>query len=293
MRDHSHYSPDDTGFCAHCGQPLQVGQVTAYGDKRVRPVGLVVTVLLHLLLVALYFIEQQTDKTAPPPPRGEVTYINPLPKKPEPKIEPKRTPSRPVRQAKPTVAKVERLPDTITLPDEKPAEAVPEPEPVKPKIDPAEDMMAKIEERRRARGQGEQPVEETEAQRGNRLAMANIAAANGKSKGDDSNDNGGVFSIVNQTFNRADVKFRGWNPKFQRRWLTQVTVERGNHPDIETAIVMKMIDLIRKEKTGNFEWDSHRLQRVVTKSARVEDTEELKEFLFKEMFANYQAPRGR
>ncbi len=123
--------------------------------------------------------------------------------------------------------------------------------------------------------------------------MANIAAANGKSRGDDSNDNGGVFSVINQTFNRADVKFRGWNPKFQRRWLTQVTVERGSYPDIETAIVMKMIELIRKEKTGDFEWDSHRLQRVVTKSARVEDTDDLKDFLFKEMFANYQAPRGR
>ncbi|MES2901884.1 MAG: hypothetical protein V4723_19315 [Pseudomonadota bacterium] len=293
MRDHSHYSPDNTGICAHCGQPLPDQQVTSYGDKRVRPIGLIVTVLLHLLLVGLYFIEQQIEKKAPPPSGGDITYINPLPKKPEPKIEPKRAPSKPVKQTKPTVAKVQRLPDTITLPNEKPAEAVPEPEPVKAKIDPAEDMMAKIEERRRARGQSEQPAEETEAQRGNRVALANIAAANGKSKGDDSSDSGGVFSVINQTFNRADVKFRGWNPKFQRRWLTQVTVERGNYPDIETAIVMKMIELIRKEKTGNFEWDSHRLQRVVTKSARVEDTEELKEFLFKEMFANYQAPRGR
>jgi hypothetical protein len=82
----------------------------------------------------------------------------------------------------------------------------------------------------------------------------------------------------------AEVKFRGWNPNFKRRWLTSVTVERGSEPDIETAIVKKMIEIIRKEKTGDFEWDSHRLGKVVTLSARPQDTKELIAFLYKEMF---------
>ena len=87
------------------------------------------------------------------------------------------------------------------------------------------------------------------------------------------------------------MKFRGWNPNFKRRWLQQVTVEQGTEPDIETAIVNKMIELIRKEKTGDFEWDSHRLQRVVTMSARPKDTAELQAFLFKEMFPEYKQRR--
>ena len=111
--------------------------------------------------------------------------------------------------------------------------------------------------------------------------------------GDDRNETGGVFSISNQTFHSAELKFRGWNPNFKRRWLQQLTVEQGTEPDIETAVIKKMIELIRKEKTGDFEWDSHRLQRVVTMSARPQDTAELQAFLFKEMFPEYKRGPGR
>jgi hypothetical protein len=68
-------------------------------------------------------------------------------------------------------------------------------------------------------------------------------------------------------------------------------VELGGERDIETAIVKKMIELIRKEKTGDFEWDSHRLNRVVTMSARPQDTEALQAFLYKEMFPEYKPPK--
>jgi hypothetical protein len=90
-----------------------------------------------------------------------------------------------------------------------------------------------------------------------------------------------------------DLKFRGWNPNFKRRWLTSVTVEQGSDPDIETAVVRKMIELIRREKTGDFEWDSHRLGKVITMSAREKDTAELQAFLMKEMFPEYRAPANR
>ncbi|UUZ51073.1 hypothetical protein LP420_16840 [Massilia sp. B-10] len=126
-----------------------------------------------------------------------------------------------------------------------------------------------------------------------RNALANIAAANGKSRGDDRNDTGGVFSITDQSFSSAQLKFRGWNPSFKRRWLQQVDVQLGSERDIETAIVKKMIELIRKEKTGDFDWDSHRLQRVVKMSARVQDQAELEAFLYLEMFPGYKPPRTR
>lgn len=290
MRDHSHYSPDNTGICAHCGQPLPAEHVPSYGDRRAKWPGVLVTLLFHVLLVALALWQQQKETKAPPPRSSNITYVAPLPQgKPKPK-QLQQAPAR-VKQPKPEVAKIERLPDTITLPQEKPRE--PEPEPPKPvKVAPEEDMMASIQAKRRARGDAstDQPAEESENDRANRIARANIAAANGRSTGDDRNDTGGVFSVTNKTFASADVKFRGWNPNFKRRWLQQVTVERGPHPDIETAIVMQMIELIRKEKKGDFQWDSHRLQRVVTKSARVEDTADLKAFLYLEMFPGYRPP---
>jgi len=293
LRDHSHYSPDNTGFCAHCGQPLPAERVPSYGDRRLKWPGLLVTILFHLLLVGLAIWQQQKDSKAPPPPGSNISYIAPLPPgKPKPKALQKQAP-KPVKERKPEVAKIERLPDTITLPQEKPRE--PDPEPPKPvKVAPEEDMMAAVEARRRARGQSttEQPAEESENDRANRIAKANIAAANGRSTGGDKNDTGGVFEVTNKSFASADVKFRGWSPNFKRRWLQQVTVERGPYPDIETAVVMQMIELIRKEKKGDFQWDSHRLQRVVNKSARVEDTADLKAFLYLEMFPGYRPPPG-
>jgi outer membrane biosynthesis protein TonB len=191
----------------------------------------------------------------------------------------------------PERVQVQRLPDTITLPDEKPVEVAKVEPPREPAPAPEMDMSAAIEARRRARGAASaQPAEESDEARGTRNALANIAAINGRGR-DDSNQSGGIFSVANKTFHSMDLKFRGWNPAFKRRWLTAVTVEQGSEPDVETAVVKKMIELIRREKTGDFEWDSHRLGRVVTMSARVQDTAQLQAFLFKEMFPEYKAAR--
>jgi len=44
--------------------------------------------------------------------------------------------------------------------------------------------------------------------------------------------------------------------------------------------------IIRKDYSGDFEWESQRLGRSITKSARIEDTAELEQFLMREMFSN-------
>jgi hypothetical protein len=287
LRDHSHFSPENDGICAHCGQPLPV-HVISYGTRGPNRTGLAVTVLLHLLLIAIYLLQPHTEKHAAPPSGAAMVYISPLPPgKPKPKQQqqqaPKKAPKTPPVQIK-------RLPNTITLPNEKPVEVVQaEPKPITPP--PEVDMQAYVEARRKARGAkdpSDQPAEESENARATRIAMANIAAANGRTHGDDRNETGGVFSLSNKTFHSAELKFRGWNQNFKRRWLQQLTVEQGTEIDVETAIVKKMIELIRKEKTGDFEWDSHRLQRVVTMSARPQDTAALQAFLFKEMFPEYR-----
>jgi hypothetical protein len=288
---------DDSDVCAHCGQPLPGHKVVTYGEKRPSRTGLIATIALHLLLVAVWLFHPKSEHHAPPKSGEAIVWLPPLkPNKPAPqqpaaKQSAKPAPSKP---SKPHVAKVQRLPNTITLPHEKPVEESKPQLKEETKPQPQEtDMQAYIEARRRARGapsQSEQPAEESEAARGTRNALANIAAINGRG-GQDPNESGGVFSVTNKSFSHADLKFRGWNPNFKRRWLTSASVERGSEPDIETAIVKKMIELIRKEKNGDFEWDSHRLNKVVTLSARPQDTQELMNFLYKEMFPDYKPPR--
>jgi type IV secretory pathway VirB10-like protein len=276
--------------------------VIAYGEQDGnRRYGLIVAIAVHVLLVAIWYFQPTVKPQHAAARSGEaIVWLPPLaPTKPttKPKAEaaPKAAkPSAPSRVTPPRVTQVKRLPNTITLPKEKPVQDPPPPPPKEvAKVEPeVTDMQAYIDAKRKARGAPSQSdsTEESQSAKGMRNALANIGAINGRG-GQDPNETGGVFSVSNKTFNSADVKFRGWNPNFKRRWLTAVTVERGGDPDIETAIVKKMIELIRKEKTGDFEWDSHRLNRVVTLSARPQDTQELMDFLFKEMFPEYKPPR--
>jgi type IV secretory pathway VirB10-like protein len=289
---------EDSDVCVHCGQPLPGRKVVIYGQKGPNRTGIALTIALHLLLVLIWLVQPKSEHHAPPKSGEAIVWLPPLkPNKPAAKPAeqaPKKTAkSTPTKPTPPRVTKIQRLPNTITLPHEKPVEEKPQPTKEEAKAPPQEvDMQAYIDAQRKRRGAPAQTdqAEESEAARGNRNALANIAAINGRG-GQDPNETGGVFSVTNKTFSTADLKFRGWNPNFKRRWLTAVTVERGSEPDIETAIVKKMIELIRKEKTGDFEWESHRLNRVVTLSARPQDTQELMNFLFKEMFPEYKPPR--
>ena len=297
MRDHSHIPLEDSDVCAHCGQVLPGRKVVIYGEKGPNRTGIVLTIGLHLLLVAIYLLQPKTEHHAPPKSGEAVVWLPPV-KENKPVAKPaEQAPKKTAKTAPPKFTprqiKMPPLPNTITVPEVKPVEEKPQPKKEETKAPPQEvDMQAYIEAQRKRRGAPAQTdqAEESEAARGTRNALANIAAINGRG-GQDPNETGGVFSINNKTFNSADLKFRGWNPNFKRRWLTAVTVERGSEPDIETAIVKKMIELIRKEKTGDFEWDSHRLNRVVTLSARPQDTQELMNFLYKEMFPEYKPPR--
>jgi outer membrane biosynthesis protein TonB len=272
--------------------------VPQYGERRTSRTGLAITIALHLLLVGLYFWQpDKPEKKARPPDGSEVVYVAPLSKPAQPPPQkssaPKAKPNK--STPRPTTPRVQRLPDTITVPNEKPVEVAkvepPPPETKREEIPPEMDMTEYIAKRRQARGATDPSTstEESEAARGTRTALANIAAINKRGQ-DDANESGGVFSISNKTFHSMDLKFRGWNPNFKRRWLTQVTVEQGSEPDLEIAVVKKMIELIRKEKTGDFEWDSHRLGRIVKLSARAQDNDALMAFLFKEMFPEYKPP---
>ncbi len=297
---------DDAHYCETCGQLIRPPEV--YGSNKSmstsRRIGIGISILFHVLLLA-YFLFKTDKVTKAPPPAHEsaMVYISPKAITEKPQIQPTKPQTQP---PKPKVAKVRpptpprtRTATAAVTPPKQRQEVIVPPvvapsRPLTPA--PAQDMQTMIAEARQRRADAQpqqetQPAEESENDRAMRVAKANIAAAQGKNSGNDRNDSGGVFSIVNQTYHSADVKFRGWNGNFKRRWLQQVTVEQGSEIDLETAIVKKMIELIRKEKPGDFVWESQRLGRNVNLSARPADQKELEAFLLKEFFPNYQPPR--
>jgi len=304
LHDTTHPMAADSDYCPTCGQLIQ--PPAAYGSEtnKNRKIILGVTVLLHVL-VALYavFHSDKIEKILTPKKESAMVYITPMKNTPPSQPEPKPKPTPKPKDTK--VAKVKPPPSpskpvvTKNTPSTKPkletftppvVSKVPLPPP------PAEDMATMIEQRRQQR-QAQQPAppaEESDNDRAIRIAKANIAGAQGRNSGSDSEDSGGVFSIVNQTSFSAEVKFRGWNGNFKRNWLKQERVDIGNEPDIESAIIKKMIQLIRAEKPGDFVWESRRLGRNVNLSARVEDTAELTAFLRQEFFSEKtSAPRRR
>ncbi|MEQ1767727.1 MAG: hypothetical protein ABL859_09905, partial [Methylotenera sp.] len=55
------------------------------------------------------------------------------------------------------------------------------------------------------------------------------------------------------------------------------------------VMIKKMISLIRQHYQGDFNWESHRLNRVVVQSARLEDNAGLEDFMMMEFFgSNYK-----
>lgn len=117
----------------------------------------------------------------------------------------------------------------------------------------------------------------------NDIAMArikaNIAAANYSRKGTN-----GVFQILSKGVQNGRFSFRGWTNDPHESTHQTFEVDAGIGGDVELAMIRKMIELIRQHYTGDFNWESQRLGRVVVLSARPADSAGLEAFLRKEMF---------
>jgi hypothetical protein len=95
---------------------------------------------------------------------------------------------------------------------------------------------------------------------------------------------GGVFQILRKGSLSGEFSFDGWLPDRGRRWREVIEVRAGPDGDVEKAMVRRMIELIRTHYTGDFNFRSQRLGRIVVKSARPEDQADLEEFLTHELF---------
>jgi hypothetical protein len=140
------------------------------------------------------------------------------------------------------------------------------------------DMMAAIEARRASRRAAEAARAGPPGPPAEDAASRNLRTLTG------GEGVGGVFEILEKGTRRATFAFNGWRPESRGQWRTVIEVDAGVGGNVELAIVRRMIELIRGYYKEDFRWESHRLDRVVTLSARPEDNAGLEEFLTKEFF---------
>jgi hypothetical protein len=165
--------------------------------------------------------------------------------------------------------------------------------------------MAYVESQRRARTDLARPAAPSEAPpsapapgesdnaRANRLAAANLGLGNKPAMGADPRRGGGIFEIQRMSYDYAQFAFYGWNKEMRRNTAQVIDVRKGANSDIQIAVVRRMIAIIRDHEQNDFTWESHRLGRVVTLSARQRDSAGLEDFLMREFFEDRRAPAQR
>jgi hypothetical protein len=201
------------------------------------------------------------ETIAPPPDHG--AYRPPAPHR-----DPPRVVKTPVQSAPPV--------DTPSVPTRQ------------PDFTAQPDMMAMIHARRRGI-EAAAARENAQARASDREPSINEAAAasitrNLQTLSQSRDGTSGVFQILRKGVRTAQFSFRGWTTDTSNQWRQVYEVDAGVRGNIELAIVRKMIELIRTHYQGNFNWDSHRLGRVVVLSARLDDNAGLEDFLMREFF---------
>lgn len=96
----------------------------------------------------------------------------------------------------------------------------------------------------------------------------------------------GIFQILRIGPRTAEFSFRAWTTGQSNPRLQTIQVDAGPDGDVERAIIRRMIELIRQYYKEDFNWESHRLHRVVVLSAREKDSAGLEDFLMREFFVN-------
>lgn len=256
-------------------------------------VALGLSILAHLALMAIPLRQQSLSSMGPAMPIPLTVHL--LPAEPTP---PEPPPSAPVAEARPlpsppSVAKP-HLPLTPAPP--KPvATPLPPATLSEPARAPAVDMMAAINERRERRRAAEAAAAAPQSPMGPpaRAEDAVAATINRNLRTTPGIGVSGVFEILSKGTRTAEFAFNGWRPESQRKWREVIEVDAGPSGDVERAIVRRMIELIRSHYSGDFNWESHRLGRIVVLSARFQDNPDLEDFLVREFFGTPTLNRPR
>jgi outer membrane biosynthesis protein TonB len=224
----------------------------------------------------------QGSMPASPPPPEPLVALRPPAKSAPPPRPAARPPSPP-----PVMTAPRRAPDAPAL----------TPAPTQPA--PATDLAAYVEARRRERGDAPSSspqnsstskAAEDENERQNRIIAANIGLNGRPTFGKDPKNGGGVFQIKTVEYSYAEFYFFGWNKDISRNSKQVIEVRKGNNADIQIAIIRRMIEIIREHEKEDFLWESHRMGRQVTLSARARDTAGLESFMLQEFFYDTRNP---
>ncbi len=257
-------------------------------DRRPRNfiVGIVVSLLLHTLLILLWPQMKQGMEATGLPSKGPLVVklaprsepaLSAAPPPPEPTPVPKAPPPRRViAAARPNPA----LPPVMPVPPEPtPQTAVPAP--------PRPSFSDMIEAKRRAQQEYEAKVNAAESAAARGPSESEQAAANLQRNLAAITNQGrtsGVFTITDIGTRTGTFKFRGWKDTSGSGWQSTYDVDAGPGGNVQLALVRKMISLIREHYQDKFNWESHRLGRVVVLSAKLEENAGLEAFLMKEFF---------
>jgi len=259
-------------------------------------VAVLVSVLLHALILLFVSRHNPFDQQSPASePQTMVVQLNPrhaapaatpspVPPPVQPPVLPKvkpttpRPPPTPHRELAPKVMTVPHA-DAVTVPPPRNTAAPSQP----PALDPSQfpDMASYLAAVREKRGQAASGDASAPSQE-------DIRAATIKRNLQQSGTNG-VFQITSMDAHTATFAFRGWKNEssYSRREFYQV--DAGFNGDVRLAVVRKMIEIIRRYYSGDFNWDSPRLGRVVVLSARLQDNDGLEDVLMKEFFGSGDA----
>jgi hypothetical protein len=220
-----------------------------------------------------------SEGASPSPPSPSITMTAPRAPKSAGKPKEKARKDQDVARKKPAPVAQEKL-------------AIVKPQPEQPEAAPT-DMMSMLNnarERRRAAGTPDRNDRENEEppQDDSAIARANVQHTMQQAQSRGRNDGGGVFQVTFKGVRTAEMIFRGWDERRRDTTRQLLQIDAGLNGNIDTAIVRKMIELIRQRQSGDFSWQSRRLGRVVMLSARVRDDAELEEFLKKDFFEYYR-----
>jgi hypothetical protein len=93
----------------------------------------------------------------------------------------------------------------------------------------------------------------------------------------------GIFDIKRVDALGGSFSFKGWTD-YTNVKLQYFDVEAKAGQDTRLLMIKRMISIIREHYQGDFTWESHRLGRSITLSARMEDNAGLEDFLMTEFF---------
>jgi hypothetical protein len=161
-----------------------------------------------------------------------------------------------------------------------------------------DDLSSYIEAKRRARDEAARPPPapqstaakaappEDENARTERIVAANLTPPHTMAFGYDPTQRGGIFHIEHISDDAAEFIFYGWHKAMRRNMAQLIEVRKGGNPDIRIAVIRRMIAIIRDYEQADFLWESRRLGRNVTLSARTRDNAGLEDFLMAEFFGD-------